>query len=88
MFKTIFSLFCFRLATSPSTAGDGDFAPGIVDVVFAAGEKGPKQVEIDIVDDPLVENTESFQVSMVSSSNPAVKTGKAATVNILDNDGN
>ena len=77
----------FRLATSPGTASDEDFVSRTVDVTFEPGETGPKEVEFEIVDDLLVENTESFQVSIVSSSVPAVKSGGPATVNIRDNDG-
>lgn len=75
------------MSTAPNTAAADDFASKSVDVTFAPGETGPKQVEIEIVDDELVEVTENFKVSM-TSSNPAVKTGEASEVKILDNDGN
>ena len=78
----------FRLATSPATASGEDFVSKTVDVTFEPGETGPKQVEFEIVDDKLVENTESFIVSVVSSSVPAITSGEPATVNIRDNDGN
>ncbi len=84
--KNIHLVFYFRLQTSPGSASDKDFVSRTVDVTFQPGETGPKQVEFEIVDDPLVENTESFQVSMVSSSVAAVATGEPATVNIRDND--
>ena len=77
----------FRLATSPATASGEDFVSRTVDVTFQPGETGPKEVEFEIVDDPLIENTESFEVSVVSSSVPAITSGAPATVNILDNDG-
>ena len=75
------------MSTAPNTAVAGDFVSKNVDVTFAPGETGPKQVEIEIVDDTLVEPTEDFKVSMTSSY-PAVKTGEASEVKILDNDGN
>ncbi len=75
------------LATKAGTASEEDFIGRTVDVTFEAGETGPKRVEFGIVDDSLVENTESFTVSMVSSSLSAVKPGEPSTVNILDNDG-
>ena len=75
------------MATNPSSASAQDFVEKKVDVTFEAGETGPKFVEFDIVDDKIVENTESFEVSLVSSSLSAVKLGEPATVNILDNDG-
>ncbi|XP_028398895.1 uncharacterized protein LOC114521039 isoform X22 [Dendronephthya gigantea] len=74
------------LATNTGSASDEDFKEKTVDVVFEAGETGPKLVEFDIVDDSLVEDTESFTVSIVSSSLSAVKPGEPSTVNILDND--
>ncbi|CAB4044736.1 aggregation factor core MAFp3, isoform C, partial, partial [Paramuricea clavata] len=75
-----------RLSTSPTTASEEDFKSREVDVTFQAGETGPKVVEIDLVDDLLVEAMESFNVSLVSTSNPAVSLENPATVNILDND--
>ena len=85
-FNLFIIIFCFSLATSPGSAEDEDFVGKKVDVKFEPGETGPKQVEIDIVDDDKVEKTESFEVSMTSSV-PAVKLGDPAIVNILDNDG-
>lgn len=69
------------------TARSDDFKAKTVDVTFEPGEKGPKSVVFDIVDDPSVELTENFKVSFASSSSAAVKLGDPATVNILDNDG-
>ncbi|XP_046846527.1 uncharacterized protein LOC124440255 isoform X4 [Xenia sp. Carnegie-2017] len=74
------------LTTSAGSASDRDFFGKTFDVTFNAGETGPKRVEIDIVDDSLVESTESFNVSIVSSSSPAVRPGSSSKVNILDND--
>ena len=74
------------MATSPGTASGEDFKEKTVDVVFEAGETGPKVVEFEIVDDSLVENTESFTVTLDSTAS-AVKLGEPSTVNILDNDG-
>jgi hypothetical protein len=57
-----------------------------MDITFEPGET-EKWVEIDITDDNLLEPTESFGVSLVSSSVDAVKLGNPSSVNILDNDG-
>ncbi|CAB4038687.1 cellobiohydrolase A (1,4-beta-cellobiosidase A), partial [Paramuricea clavata] len=76
------------LETSPASASDKDFVSRTVNVTFNPGETGPKEVEFEIIDDPLVENTESFSVSVVSTSVSGVISGEPATVNILDNDGN
>ena len=59
-----------------------------MDITFAPGQKETKWVEIDVIDDDLLEPTESFEVSLTSSSVEDVKLGKPSTVNILDNDGN
>ena len=58
-----------------------------MDVTFQPGEKGPKSVVFDIVDDPLVESIEYFDVSFASSTSSAVKFGESSTINIIDNDG-
>ena len=75
------------MATNAGTASDVDFVGKTVDVTFEAGETGPKRVQFEIVDDSMVESTEAFTVSLVSSSLSAVKVGEPSTVNILDNDG-
>ncbi len=75
------------MAATPLTATGQDFVPKEFDVTFAPGETGPKSVEIDVLDDDLLENTEAFRLSLISSSVPAVKLGKPSSVNIVDNDG-
>ena len=75
------------MSATPLTADDQDFVPKEFDVTFAPGETGPKSIEIDVLDDDSLENTEAFQVSFISSSVPAVKLGKPSSVNIMDNDG-
>lgn len=77
----------FRMAATPSTATEADFVPKEFELTFAPGETGPKSVEIDVLNDDLLENTEPFTVSLISSSVPAVKLGDPSTVNILDDDG-
>jgi hypothetical protein len=53
-------------------------------VTFQPGETR-KQIEIEVVDDLKVEPTESFVLSLASSS-PAIL-GEPSSVNIIDNDG-
>ncbi|CAB4015099.1 T9SS type B sorting domain-containing [Paramuricea clavata] len=72
--------------TNAGTAGEDDFDAKTMDITFEPGET-EKWVEIDITDDNLLEPTESFGVSLVSSSVEAVKLGNPSSVNILDNDG-
>lgn len=78
---------CFSVSATPLTADAQDFVPKEFDVTFAPGETGPKSIEIDVLDDDSLENTEAFQVSFISSSVPAVKLGQPSSVNIVDNDG-
>ncbi len=58
-----------------------------MDVTFQPGEKGPKSVAFDIVDDPLVESTEDFNVFFASSTSSAVTFGEPSKITIRDNDG-
>ena len=76
------------MSAAPLTAGAQDFVPKEFDVTFAPGETGPKSIEIGVLDDDSLENAEEFQVSLISSSVPAVKLGQPSSVNIVDNDGN
>ena len=74
------------MTTSTSTAGTADFIGTSSSVTFLPGQTGPKVIEINLVNDLIAEATEFFTVSL--SSSPTVNLGQAATVNILDNDGN
>lgn len=58
-----------------------------MNVTFLPGEKGPKTVPFDIIDDSLVESKEFYYVNFVSSSSPAVKFSQPTVINIEDNDG-
>ena len=77
----------FRLTTRPRTADEEDFVLKTVNVTFEPGQSGPKRVNFDIIDDKIVEDTESFSVVLASSVS-AVIANTSATVNIQDNDGN
>ena len=55
-------------------------------MTFQPGESGPKVVEFELIDDDDVEPTESFTVSLSSSSRATL--GGPSTVNIQDDDGN
>lgn len=77
----------FSLTTNSGSATDDDFVAKSVDVTFQPKETGPKYIDIDLIDDLLVEQTESFNVSLSLSSDKPIQLGDPATVNILDNDG-
>ena len=53
-------------------------------MTFQPGETR-KQIEIEVVDDLKVEPTESFVLSLASSSSAIL--GEPSSVNIIDNDG-
>ena len=86
--KLFFPLFSvhYIVTTGPSSAGNDDFVPKTHNITFQPRETGPKLIEIDIVDDPIVEPPETFKVSL-STSATSVTVGKPAIVNISDNDG-
>jgi hypothetical protein len=62
-----------------------DFNKKPVKVTFQRGEKGPKVVVFDIIDDKEDEEDERFKVSL--SSYDSVGLDEPAFVNIIDNDG-
>ncbi len=74
----------FSIHPSPATADNDDFFANVQNVTFQPGET-QKQIEIEVVDDQRVEPTESFILSLTSSS-PAIL-GEPSSVNIIDNDG-
>ena len=78
-FLLIYSYTNTSVTATPNTAGNDDFSPKTIDVTFQPGEKGPKSIPIDIIDDNVVEPLEEFTVSM-SSSSPGVTVGGPATV--------
>lgn len=73
------------MTTQQSTAGKDDFIAVRKSIPFQPGEKGPKSIEIELIDDLLDEPTEVFTISFSSSS--VVTLGPPASVNIIDNDG-
>ena len=76
----------FSVTTHPSTAGLDDFvAVRKKNITFQPGERGPKSIEIELVDDFVDEPTEAFTISLTSSA--PMTLGEPAVVNIIDNDG-
>jgi hypothetical protein len=57
-----------------------------VEITFQPGETGPKSIDIDLVDDEILEDTERFTV-FLRPTTPRVKAGRPASVQILDNEG-
>ena len=78
-------IFFARVQPEPDTASSLDFNNAPVKVTFEPGQKGPKSVVFDIIDDNEVEEDESVKVSL--SSGDPVGLDKPTYVRIVDNDG-
>ena len=83
MFQLLY--FYFSINTRRGTAGGQDFDGAVKDVTFQPGEFGPKSVDISLVDDRIVEPTETFTVFL--SSNSGAVLGEPSAVKIEDDDG-
>lgn len=81
-------LLIFSFATTTGTAGEADFVSKMTEITFPPGETTSQVIEVNITDDELLEPSETFGLSLLSSSVDAVKLGKPSVVEILDNDGN
>ncbi|WP_293340722.1 Calx-beta domain-containing protein [Microcoleus sp. CAWBG58] len=73
--------------TSGTAIAPGDYTGTPIPVNFADGDSTPKVVTIPIVDDTLVELSETVNLSLVGpTGNATIGTQSTATLNILDND--
>jgi len=72
--------------TNGTAIAPGDYTGTPIPVNFADGDSTPKTVIIPIVNDTLVEPTETVNLSLVSPGNATIGTQSTATLNILDND--
>ncbi|MEG4970296.1 Calx-beta domain-containing protein, partial [Microcoleus sp. B6-A1] len=73
--------------TNGTAIAPGDYTGTLIPVNFADGDSAPKTVIIPIVNDTLVEPTETVNLSLVDPSvNATIGTQSTATLNILDND--
>jgi Calx-beta domain/Right handed beta helix region len=73
--------------TNGSATAPGDYASNPIAVNFADGDSSPKVITIPIVDDRLVEGTETVNLSLVNPTGGAtLGTQTTATLNIVDND--
>ena len=71
------------------TGGGRDFLVLNQDLTITAASNGSRECfDITIIDDSIIEDTESFQVSLTSATeNVVVTNSSSATVRIIDNDG-
>jgi len=75
------------LSTAPDTAlASVDYEPHVSVVAWATTETGDKTVTIDIVNDPVAEGSETFDVQLSAPDNAEILTATAA-VTIEDDDG-
>jgi hypothetical protein len=73
--------------TNGTAIAPGDYTGTPIPVNFAAGDSTPKVVTIPIINDALVEGTETVNLSLVGpTGNATIGTQSTATLNILDND--
>lgn len=70
-----------------SPSAPGDYISLTISVAFPAGVR-EQSVVVSIVDDRVLENTESFMLELAPLSNGVVVGRTAASVLIEDNDGN
>ena len=70
------------------TGGGRDFLVLNQDLTITAASNGSRECfDITIIDDSIIEDTESFRVSLTSATENVVVTNSFATVRITDNDG-
>jgi len=75
-----------NLANGSATAGL-DYTNGLIAVNFASGDLAPKTITIPILEDTLVEGTETVNLSLVSpTGNATIGTQSSAVLSIVDND--
>ena len=71
--------------TDGSALNGGDYNGAAGTLAFAAGESS-KSFTVSIIDDLVVEGTESFNVTLRNASNANLGIPSVATVSIVDND--
>lgn len=70
------------------TGGGRDFLVLNQDLTITAASNGSRECfDITIIDDSIIEDTESFRVSLTSATENVVVPNSFATVRITDNDG-
>ncbi|MCU0546400.1 MAG: hypothetical protein MUE44_30260 [Oscillatoriaceae cyanobacterium Prado104] len=73
--------------TDGTAVAPGDYTGTPITVNFASGDLAPKTVTIPIVNDTLVEGTETLNLTLANpTGNATIGTQSTATANILDND--
>ena len=77
-----------RVNLTDGTAIAGrDYINGLIAVNFAAGDNTPQVINIPIIDDALVERTETINLRLVSpTGNATIGTQRTAVLSIIDND--
>ncbi|HEX3528526.1 MAG TPA: Calx-beta domain-containing protein [Thermoanaerobaculia bacterium] len=74
--------------SAPGTATSADFTPGTGTLTWADKDSADKTFQVHIINDTLVEPTETVLLSLSGATGAALDNAhKSATLNILDNDG-
>jgi|GEM_PF-2564758 len=74
------------ITTVAGSAGSDDYSPVTTTLTWADGEAGPKTVTIDITDDDLVEDDETFTVTLGSITGANSGTATSTVVTIIDDE--
>ncbi len=77
-------------STDDTAMNPQDYTSVIGSLTFGGSNSNTQTIDIDIIDDIIIEETENFQVTItdISTSLVNILANDTATVNIIDNDGN
>jgi len=73
-------------STSPGTANASDFTPTSGSLTWASGDTSSKQIVVPLIDDTIVEPSESFTVNLTGASGASLGSPNIVTVTIIEND--
>jgi hypothetical protein len=73
------------VSTIPASAGTDDFVAAAGELVFAPGQTS-RTFEVTLIDDPVEENAEAFEVHLSAPVNATLGSPTVATVTIVDDD--
>jgi glycosidase len=73
------------VSTVPGSADAGDYVPAVGELAFAPGQTSRAFV-VTLIDDPVEENDETFEVRLSAPVNATLGSPAAATVMIVDDD--
>ncbi|MBE9097790.1 Calx-beta domain-containing protein, partial [Tychonema sp. LEGE 07203] len=85
--RTVGAVSAIVNLTDGTAIAGRDYINGLIAVNFAAGDNTPKVINIPIIDDTLVERTETINLRLVNpTGNATIGTQRTAVLTIIDND--